>query len=140
MMPPGVFRGWLQVGFMGDPRETWLLEDAAGIGGWYLLELPARDNGHLGHLDLSVRPQRQRHGIGTALLRHAAGRAVASGRELLAGFAWAGSPGEAFAELGRGDLGAERDPAGDGHRRPPAGTAGRAAGRGAGGFGRVLAG
>jgi GNAT superfamily N-acetyltransferase len=97
MMPPRVFRGWLQVGFMGDPRETWLLEDAAGIAGWYLLELPARDNGHLGYLDLSVRPQRQRHGIGTALLRHAAGRVVAGGRELLAGFAWTGSPGEAFA-------------------------------------------
>ena len=98
VMPPRVFLGWLQVGFMGDPRETWLLEDAAGIGGWYLLELPARDNGHLGLLDLAVRPQRQRHGLGTALLRHAAGRAVAGGRQLLAGVAWAGSPGEAFAQ------------------------------------------
>jgi GNAT superfamily N-acetyltransferase len=98
MMPPRVFLGWLQTGFMGDPRETWLLEDAAGIGGWYLLELPDRDNGHLGFLDLSVRPQRQRHGLGTALLRHAAGRAGAGGRELLAGLTWAGSPGEAFAQ------------------------------------------
>jgi GNAT superfamily N-acetyltransferase len=82
---------------VGDPRETWLLEDAAGIGGWYLLELPARDNGHLGYLDLAVRPRRQRHGLGTALLRHAAGRAAAGGRELLTGLAWADSPGEAFA-------------------------------------------
>lgn len=96
-MPPRVFLGWLQVGFMGDPRETWLLEDAAGIGGWYLLELPDRDNRHLGFLDLAVSPQRQRNGLGTALLRHAAGRAIAGGRELLAGLAWAGSPGEAFA-------------------------------------------
>jgi len=96
-MPPRVFLGWLQAGFMGDPRETWLLEDAAGIGGWYLLELPDRDNRHLGFLDLSVSPRRQRHGLGTALLRHAAGRANAGGRELLAGLAWAGSPGEAFA-------------------------------------------
>jgi len=47
LMPPRVFLGWLQAGFMGDPRETWLLEDATGIGGWYLLELPARDNRHL---------------------------------------------------------------------------------------------
>jgi GNAT superfamily N-acetyltransferase len=98
VMPPRVFLGWLQVGFMGDPRQTWLLEDAAGIGGWYLLELPARDNRHLGLLDLAVRPQRQRHGLGTALLRHAAGRAVAGGRQLLAGLAWAGSPGEAFVQ------------------------------------------
>ncbi|HET9970900.1 MAG TPA: GNAT family N-acetyltransferase [Streptosporangiaceae bacterium] len=97
LMPPRVFLGWLQVGFMGDPRETWLLEDAAGIGGWYLLELPARDNRHLGLLELAVSPRRQRHGLGTALLRHAAGRAIADGRELLAGLAGAGSPGEAFA-------------------------------------------
>src|SRR5690348_16555541 len=97
VMPPRVFLGWLQVGFMGDPRETWLLEDAAGVGGWYLLELPDRDNPHLGFLDLAVSPRRQRNGLGTALLRHAAGRTIAAGRELLAGIAWAGSPGEAFA-------------------------------------------
>ena len=41
---------------MGEPRETWLLEDAAGVGGWYLLELPARDNGHLGFLEIAVHP------------------------------------------------------------------------------------
>ncbi len=97
LMPPRVFLGWPQAGFMGEPRETWLLEDAAGIGGWYLLELPDRDNRHLSFLDLAVSPPRQRSGLGTALLRHAAGRATAGGRELLAGLAWAGSPGEAFA-------------------------------------------
>jgi GNAT superfamily N-acetyltransferase len=97
VMPPRVFRGWLQAGFTGEPRETWLLEDADGVGGWYLLGLPDRDNRHLGYLDLSVSPPRQRHGLGTALLRHAAGRVIAGGRELLTGFAWAGSPGEAFA-------------------------------------------
>ena len=84
-MPPRVFLGWLQTGFMGDPRETWLLEDAAGVGGWYLLELPSRDNGHLSSLEIQVAPGRRRHGLGTALLRHAAGRAVADGRRLLAG-------------------------------------------------------
>ena len=89
-MPPRVFLGWLQAGFTGDPRETWLLEDAAGIGGWYLLELPDRDNGHLGFLDLSVSPRRQRHGLGTALLRHAAGRASPAGASC-----WPGSPGRA---------------------------------------------
>ena len=41
VMPPRFFLGWLQAGFMGEPRETWLLEDAAGVGGWYLLELPS---------------------------------------------------------------------------------------------------
>ena len=97
VMPPRAFLGWLQAGFMGEPRETWLLEDEAGVGGWYLLELPSRDNGHLSFLEIEVVPGRRRHGLGTALLRHAAGRAIADGRELLNGYAWAGSPGEAFA-------------------------------------------
>src|SRR5438477_287346 len=96
-LPARVFLGWLQTGFMGDPRETWLLEDAAGAGGWYLLELPSRDNGHLGSLEIQVAPGRRRHGLGTALLRHAAGRAVADGRRLLCGYAVAGTGGEAFA-------------------------------------------
>jgi GNAT superfamily N-acetyltransferase len=97
VMPPRVFLGWLQAGFTGEPRETWLLEDAAGIGGWYLLGLPDRDNGHLCSLEIQVAPGRRRHGLGTALLRHAAGRAIADGRRLLSGFAYAGSAGEAFA-------------------------------------------
>jgi GNAT superfamily N-acetyltransferase len=97
VMPPRVFLGWLQTGFMGEPRETWLLEDAAGVGGWYLLELPSRDNGHLCFLEIDVAPGRRRHGLGTALLRHAAGRAIADGRQLLTGYACAGSAGEAFA-------------------------------------------
>ena len=97
VMPPRVFLGWLQAGFMGEPRETWLLEDAAGVGGWYLLELPDRDNGHLSFLEIQVAPGRRRNGLGTALLRHAAGRAIADGRRLLSGYAYAGSAGEAFA-------------------------------------------
>jgi GNAT superfamily N-acetyltransferase len=97
VMPPRVFLGWLQAGFMGEPRETWLLEDAAGVGGWYLLELPDRDNGHRSFLEIQVAPGRRRHGLGTALLRHAAGRTIADGRQLLSGFAYAGSAGEAFA-------------------------------------------
>jgi GNAT superfamily N-acetyltransferase len=95
--PRRVFEGWLQSGWVADPRETWLVEDADGIGGWYLLELPSRDNKHLGFLEIAVRPDRQRRGLGTALLRHAAGRAAAAGRHLLSGYAVAGSPGEAFA-------------------------------------------
>ncbi len=97
VMPRRVFGGWVKSGWVGDPREAWLLEDAGGIGGWYLLELPSRDNTHLGFLEIAVRPDRQRRGLGTALLRHAAGRATAAGRRLLSGYAWAGSPGEAFA-------------------------------------------
>ena len=87
----------LTTGWVGDPRETWLLADDDGIAGWYLLELPARDNRHLGFLDIAVRPERQRRGLGTALLRHAASRAVADGRRLLTGYALTGTAGEAFA-------------------------------------------
>jgi GNAT superfamily N-acetyltransferase len=97
IMPPRAFLGWLRSGFMGEPRETWLLEDAAGVGGWYLLELPDRDNTHLSLLELQVAPGRRRHGLGRALLRHAAGRAIAGGRQLLSGYAFAGTAGEAFA-------------------------------------------
>jgi GNAT superfamily N-acetyltransferase len=92
-----VFAGWLKTGWVGDPRETWLLEDDGGIEGWYLLELPAKDNPHLGILDIAVRPDRRRHGSGTVLLRHAAARAVANGRDLLTGYAFTGGAGEAFA-------------------------------------------
>jgi GNAT superfamily N-acetyltransferase len=98
MMPPGVFRGWLQTGWVGDPRETWLLAGPDGVDGWYLLELSSRDNKHLAGLELMVRPGRQRRGLGTALLRHAAGRALADGRRLLTGYACPGSAGEAFAK------------------------------------------
>ena len=87
----------LTTGWVGDPRETWLLADDDGVAGWYLLELPARDNRHLGFLDIAVRPERQRRGSGTALLRHAASRAVADGRRLLTGYALTGTAGEAFA-------------------------------------------
>jgi GNAT superfamily N-acetyltransferase len=97
VMPRRVFEGWLKTGWVGDPRQTWLVADEGGVAGWYLLELPSRDNKHLGVLDVMVRPDRQRRGLGTALLEHAAGRALADGRSLLTGYARVGSAGEAFA-------------------------------------------
>jgi GNAT superfamily N-acetyltransferase len=98
VMSRTVFDGWLTTGWTGEPRETWLGCGPDGsVPGWYLLEVPDRDNRHLGIVDLFVDPARRRQGFGTALLRHAAERALADGRELLAGFAVQGSPGEAFA-------------------------------------------
>ena len=93
-----VFDGWLAVGWTGEPRETWLgCAPDGSVAGWYLLEVPDRDNRHLGILEAFVDPARRRQGFGTALLRHAAERALADDRRLLAGFAIQDSPGESFA-------------------------------------------
>jgi RimJ/RimL family protein N-acetyltransferase len=93
-----VFDGWLRTGWTGEPRETWLGCGPDGsVAGWYLLEVPDRDNRHLGILETFVDPARRRQGFGTALLRHAAERALADGRRLLAGAAIRESSGESFA-------------------------------------------
>jgi RimJ/RimL family protein N-acetyltransferase/GNAT superfamily N-acetyltransferase len=92
------FEGWLRTGWIADPRETWFVSAADDtVTGWYLLELPARDNRHLASLQAFVRPDRRRQGFGAALVRHGAGRALADGRSLLSSFAWEQSVGEAFA-------------------------------------------
>jgi RimJ/RimL family protein N-acetyltransferase len=93
-----VFDGWLTTGWTGEPRETWLGCGPDGsVAGWYLLEVPDRDNRHLGILEAFVDPARRRQGFGTALLRHAAERALADGRRLLTGAAIQDSPGDSFA-------------------------------------------
>jgi GNAT superfamily N-acetyltransferase len=96
-MPPRVFEGWLPYGYIGDPRETWVLTGTDGAAGWYALELPARDNRHLAFVLPIVAPARRRCGLGKTLLEHAAGRARASGRSLLSGFAQDDAAGEHFA-------------------------------------------
>ena len=97
------FRGWLTVGWDGDPREVWLAAGQDGDGarrpvlGWYRLELPERENQDRANLDLFVHPAERRRGLGTALLRHAAERAAGHGRSVLAGATRDGTPGAAFA-------------------------------------------
>ena len=92
------FAGWMECGWTEDPAEAWLARDDAGKAcGWYRLSLPRRENRHLADLDVKVHASSRRAGLGTALLRHAAGRARDHGRTDLAGFARAGSPGTAFA-------------------------------------------
>jgi len=113
----GPFSGWLSVGWMGDPREVWLVTDqaagggaAAGgggareggrftgaVAGWYRLELPDRENLDRAQLDLMVHPDRRRRGLGRMLLQHAAARAAAHTRSVLNGAAQNGSAGEDFA-------------------------------------------
>jgi GNAT superfamily N-acetyltransferase len=93
------FGDWLADGATGDPREAWAFsdQDEGPVAGWYRLELPDKENLDRAYLDLTVLPAARRHGIGRALLRHAAERAATHGRSLLGGFAQEGSPGQALA-------------------------------------------
>jgi GNAT superfamily N-acetyltransferase len=90
-------RGWLE--HPTDPAEVWICpDDATGtVAGWYYLILPERENRDRAYLYLTVRPSSRRGGIGTALLRHAAGRAAGAGRSVLGSGAFQGSAGAAFA-------------------------------------------
>jgi GNAT superfamily N-acetyltransferase len=100
------FRGWLTVGWGGDPREIWLVRDPAegSVAGWYKLELPDLENLDQAELTLVVHPAQRRHGLGRALLNHATARATANGRSALNGPARFGSDGDRFAR----SVGAER--------------------------------
>jgi len=93
------FRGWLSVGWGGDPREVWLAEGQAegSVAGWYRLELPSLENLDQANLDLVVHPAERRRGVGLALLTHATARAAEHGRSMINGAARYGSDGEAFA-------------------------------------------
>jgi len=93
------FHGWLTVGWGGDPREVWVIRgpEPGPIAGWYRLELPDLENLDQADLVLVVHPDRRRHGLGRALLEHAAARAAEHGRSVLNGGTRHGTGGVAFA-------------------------------------------
>jgi GNAT superfamily N-acetyltransferase len=92
------FRGWWTRGFADIPQQIWLARDSTGtLIGCYLLQTPDRDNRTNAFLDLFVAPAARRHGIGTALLTHAAEQARQASRTLLMSGARVGSPGCDFA-------------------------------------------
>ena len=96
---PRVFQARLALGPPHrDPSEAWCLPDDAsgGLAGWYYLRLPDLENQGWGNLELMVDPAARRRGLGTALLRHAAGRARAHGRAELYGEVVQGTAGEEF--------------------------------------------
>jgi GNAT superfamily N-acetyltransferase len=84
----------------GEPAQAWFVPgDTPGSArGFYLLQLPDRDNRHRGRLYLEVHPEQRRRRIGVALLRHAARQAAEDGRSVLTSHANLGSAGEAFAK------------------------------------------
>lgn len=95
-MSERVFTGWLARGWTEDPRQAWLATDDGEPAGGYVLTAPERENRHLAAVDVLVAPQRRRTGVGTALVRHAAGQATARGREVMTFEARQGSAAEAF--------------------------------------------
>ena len=101
------FAARLRVGYSDAPMEAWYVpgETDGAVAAWYWVEFPDRENQDRVPLDITVRPELRRRGLGTALLRHAAGRAAASGRVVLSGEAQEKSPGEAFARQAGGALG-----------------------------------
>jgi GNAT superfamily N-acetyltransferase len=78
-------------------KETWYAA-GPGVAGYYRLTLPAKENLGAAFLKLTVHPGHRRQGIGTALLRHAAGRAAAHGRSALMGLTIQATAGDAFAK------------------------------------------
>ncbi|HEX8005225.1 MAG TPA: GNAT family N-acetyltransferase [Trebonia sp.] len=94
----GVFRVWLTGGWSSDPGEVWYVPgESGGVVAWCRLELPDLENRDRAFASPVVHPAARRGGIGTALLRHAARRAAANGREMLDGVALQNSPGALFA-------------------------------------------
>lgn len=113
---PRFFRAWLEHGYEGYPGELWVVPsvsedpvsgnsasgDLGGSGGsgldaWCHLGLPDREDLTVAAVRIVVRPEARRRGLGTSLLRHAAGRARVLGRTLLAAETEEHSAGEAFA-------------------------------------------
>jgi GNAT superfamily N-acetyltransferase len=95
----------LRVRFEGDrtgiPNEVWFTDggegDGARVRGWYMLNLPHLENTDHAFIEIVVDPEYRRRGLGTALLRHAAGRAREHGRSAISGGALLGAAGEPFA-------------------------------------------
>ena len=85
-------------------KSGWSGTAEDSVAGWYKLELPDLENLDQADLTLVVHPAQRRHGLGRALLRHAAARAEANGRSALNSPARFGGDGEPFAR----SAGAER--------------------------------
>ena len=66
--------------------------------GGYILELPDRENLDKAAVMVMVPPSRRRAGLGRALLKHAAARAIDLGRPTLTSFTRDGTPADGFAK------------------------------------------
>jgi RimJ/RimL family protein N-acetyltransferase len=96
-MSERVFSVWFAEGWSGERMQWLVARDADRVGGYCSIELPRQNNRHLANLSLSVAVGQRRRGLGTELLRRAAGLARDDGRTVLAGIARVGTDGDAFA-------------------------------------------
>lgn len=98
-MSPPVFSVWLSSGWEGNPGEVWYVpgEDPDEVIAWFRLDLPDLENRDHAFAIPTVHPRSRRRGVGRSLLRHAAARAAANDRSVLASVAVQDSAGVAFA-------------------------------------------
>lgn len=94
-----VFSVWLVHGWESNPSEIWYVPDEAGtVAGWYRIDLPDLENLDRAFVFLVVNPADRRNGIGRQLLRHAADRAAANNRTIVASVSVQDSAGDEFAK------------------------------------------
>jgi RimJ/RimL family protein N-acetyltransferase/GNAT superfamily N-acetyltransferase len=92
------FWGWWIYGMAGVPQQTWLATSESGTPvGWYVLELPDRENKGIAFAMPFVALPARRQAIGTQLVAHVAEQAEQAGRTLVKSAARVGGPGAAFA-------------------------------------------
>jgi GNAT superfamily N-acetyltransferase len=81
-----------------DRRKVYLTaRTGAGTVGYAVIWMSLVDNPRMGLVDIQVRPDHRRRGIGTALLRGVAAEMTAAGRPVLFAETDAGGPGDGFA-------------------------------------------
>jgi GNAT superfamily N-acetyltransferase len=86
-----------QVPRPGSVQHTFLALDGDTPAGAVHLDLPSNDNLDKAHIDVQVRPEHRRRGIGRALFLHAAAAARAAGRTTVGGFSLDAPAPNAFA-------------------------------------------
>ncbi len=79
-MSPEIRRVFLEQGWDGEPPLTFLGEEDGRLVAVGYLDLPQRDNQHLAWVDVRVRPDHRRRGLGTEVFEHLSTVARESGR------------------------------------------------------------
>ena len=97
--PLNDFVAGLRHGWDGDPAQTAVARNAQGkVVAVFGVDLPTRDNTHLGDVFLTVDPAWRRRGIGTELFATGVDRVKEAGRTLVLANCWDGSAGIPFAK------------------------------------------